>query len=55
VRSDIDFVITYEELIGMFAAKGIDVGLVEGEEMSDASAGGGGFAAPRGGARSRQS
>ncbi len=48
VRSDIDFVITYEELIGMFAAKGIDVGLVEGEEMSDASAGGRGYAAAGG-------
>ena len=44
VRSDVDFVITFEELMGMFAAKDIEFGEVEEEPIDDASAGGRGFA-----------
>ncbi len=44
VRSDVDFVITFEELMGMFVAKEIDFGDMEGEEMVDATAAGRGYA-----------
>ena len=38
VRSDVDFVITYEELLGIFDAKGIDPETIETEEtLNDAS------------------
>ena len=44
VRSDVDFVITFEELAGMFEAKGIDLKKIEPlEEMEDASAIGRGY------------
>ena len=37
VRSDVDFVITFEELVGMFDAKGIDMGEKENaHSMHDA-------------------
>ena len=32
VRSDVDFVITFEELVGMFEAKGIDPASYPGED-----------------------
>ena len=45
VRSDVDFVITFEELDAMFAAKGIDPNQTEGESsMHDATAAGRGYA-----------
>lgn len=45
VRSDVDFVITFEELDAMFAAKGIDPNTVEGTEgLHDATAAGRGYA-----------
>ena len=38
VRSDVDFVITFEELVGMFDAKGIDMGEKENaHSMHDAT------------------
>ena len=44
VRSDVDFVITFEELVGMFEAKGIDLEAFDGEEqMNDATAAGRGY------------
>ena len=44
VRSDVDFVITYEELMGIFAAKEIDFGQIEdAPEMEDATGGGRGY------------
>ena len=44
VRSDVDFVITYEELMGMFAAKEIEFGAYEDGQMRDeATAGGRGY------------
>lgn len=44
VRSDVDFVITFEELAGMFAAKGINLEEVaENETMDDATAAGRGY------------
>ena len=44
VRSDVDFVITFEELMGMFLAKGIEPGTFENEEYDDATAIGRGYA-----------
>lgn len=45
VRSDVDFVITFEELEAMFAAKGIDPRNTEGDSsMHDATAAGRGYA-----------
>lgn len=44
VRSDVDFVITYEELMGMFVAKGIEFGDIETDEaFDDATAAGRGY------------
>lgn len=43
VRSDVDFVITFEELMGMFVAKDIEFD-AEGEEMADATSHGRGYA-----------
>ncbi|MCQ2080099.1 MAG: 4Fe-4S dicluster domain-containing protein [Lachnospiraceae bacterium] len=44
VRSDVDFVITFEELSGMFEAKGIDLSKIEGEEtLNDATGAGRGY------------
>lgn len=44
VRSDVDFVITFEELAGMFEAKGIDVEAIEAKDvMDDATASGRGY------------
>ena len=44
IRSDVDFVITFEELAGMFEAKGIDLEAVEAEdEMQDATGAGRGY------------
>ncbi len=45
IRSDVDFVLTFEELIGMFQAKGINFAEVEpGEPFTDSTAAGRGFA-----------
>ena len=45
VRSDVDFVITFEELAAMFSARGIDRAKMEAaEELNDASAAGRGYA-----------
>lgn len=45
VRSDVDFVITFEELSGMFDARGIDPNATSGESaMHDATATGRGYA-----------
>lgn len=45
VRSDVDFVITFEELHGMFAAKGIDLNSYDKEiSMHDATGAGRGYA-----------
>ena len=44
VRSNVDFVITYEELLGMFEAKGIDLSRVEGNDpLGEPTAAGRGF------------
>ena len=44
VRSDVDFVITFEELAGMFEAKEINLPEIEsGEEIKDATAAGRGY------------
>jgi len=44
VRSDVDFVITFEELMGMFVAKGVEFGNIENESpMDDASSVGRGY------------
>ena len=44
VRSDVDFVITFEELAGMFEAKGIDVATFEeAVDMEDATSAGRGY------------
>ena len=49
VRSDVDFVITFEELTGMFEAKGIDITKVEAETpIMDATSAGRGYAASGG-------
>lgn len=45
VRSDIDFVLTFEEIMGMFQAKGVDLDhITEESQLSEATAGGRGFA-----------
>ncbi len=45
VRSDVDFVITFEELMGMFVGKGVEFGDIEaGEPMCDATSAGRGYA-----------
>ena len=45
IRSDVDFVLTFEELQGMFAAKDIDFATIpEGEPMREGTAAGRGFA-----------
>lgn len=45
IRSDVDFVLTFEELMGMFQAKGINFAEVEpGEPFTDSTAAGRGFA-----------
>ena len=45
VRSDVDFVLTFEELMGLFEAKEVDfTALEEGEEPQGATAAGRGFA-----------
>lgn len=45
VRSDIDFVLTFEEIMGMFEAKGVDLSkITEESPLSEASAAGRGFA-----------
>ena len=45
VRSDVDFVITFEELDGMFAAKEIDPAAMEGDSsLHDATGAGRGYA-----------
>lgn len=44
VRSDVDFVLTYEELMGMFLAKGIDLNQIEGSDpLEEPTAAGRGF------------
>lgn len=44
VRSDVDFVITFEELLGMFDAKGIDLSAVEAKDkINDATSAGRGY------------
>lgn len=45
VRSDVDFVITFEELVGMFEAKEIDIESFEGDSsFHDATGAGRGYA-----------
>ncbi len=45
IRSDVDFVLTFEELQGMFEAKEVDFATIEGGEgMNDGTAAGRGFA-----------
>ena len=44
VRPYIDSVITFEELMGMFVAKGIDFGSIEDEPLQDATGAGRGYA-----------
>jgi [FeFe] hydrogenase (group B1/B3) len=45
IRSDVDFVLTFEELQGMFEAKGVDFAAIpEGEAMREGTAAGRGFA-----------
>ena len=45
IRSDVDFVLTFEELQGMFEAKGVDFATIPGSEvLNEASASGRGFA-----------
>lgn len=49
VRSDIDFVLTFEEIMGMFEAKNIDLNSIKEESpLSEASGAGRGFAASGG-------
>ena len=49
-RSDVDFVLTFEELQGMFEAKGVDFSAIpEGESMREGTAAGRGWS-PRGAA-----
>ena len=51
VRSEVDFVITYEELMGMFVGKGIELADIETDEkFEDATAAGRGYAAGGGAA-----
>lgn len=45
IRSDVDFVLTFEELMGMFQAKDVDFATIpEGESMREGTAAGRGFA-----------
>lgn len=45
IRSDVDFVLTFEELMGMFEAKGIDFATIpDGESLREGTAAGRGFA-----------
>ena len=45
IRSDVDFVLTFEELQGMFEAKGVDFEKIEGSQtMNEGTAAGRGFA-----------
>ena len=45
IRSDVDFVLTFEELQGMFEARGVDFASIpEGESMREGTAAGRGFA-----------
>ena len=45
IRSDVDFVLTFEEVMGMFEAKGVDFAQITGaDEFSGSSADGRGFA-----------
>ena len=45
IRSDVDFVLTFEELMGMFQAKEVDFAAIEaGESMREGTAAGRGFA-----------
>ena len=45
IRSDVDFVLTFEEVMGMFEAKGVDLKKIEEQsELSEASGDGRGFA-----------
>ena len=45
IRSDVDFVLTFEELMGMFQAKEVDfAAIAEGESMKEGTAAGRGFA-----------
>ena len=45
IRSDVDFVLTFEELQGMFEARGVDFAAIpEGESMKEGTAAGRGFA-----------
>ncbi len=45
IRSDVDFVLTFEEVVGMFTAKGVDFNKIPADgTLSDASADGRGFA-----------
>ena len=45
IRSDVDFVLTFEELMGMFQAKDIDFATIpEGDSMKEGTASGRGFA-----------
>lgn len=48
IRSDIDFVLTFEEVMGMFEAKGINFDDLEDEEMNEGTAAGRGFAVSSG-------
>ena len=53
VRSEVDFVLTFEEMTGIFEAKNIDLeSLTEGEDVNDASADGRNFAVAGGVAKS---
>lgn len=44
IRSDVDFVLTFEEVMGMMEAKGIEFKNLENEPLAEASADGRGFA-----------
>lgn len=45
IRSDVDFVLTFEEVMGMFEAKNVDLGgEIPDSELNDATAAGRGFA-----------
>ena len=45
IRSDVDFVLTFEELMGMFEAKGVDLTTLADSEIADEATGAGrGFA-----------
>lgn len=45
IRSNVDFVLTFEEVMGMFAAKGVDLSKLEADHpLNEGTAGGRGFA-----------